>query len=104
MSVQIQEAPIASPTTVVDGDAQLFREKFNRATFAFSHHLADHPLFELPRLLELSQKLPEADVYYDAGKIQVGQRWDKTPRTDLSVDQLIDRIENAGAWILLKRS
>ena len=48
--------------------------------------------------------LPDSDIYYDAGDIRVGQCWDQTPRTQLSVDQLIDRIENAGAWILLKRA
>jgi hypothetical protein len=89
---------------VIDDDSQLFQARFNRATFQFAHHLAGHPLFELPRLLELAKNLPDEDVYYDAGNIRVDQRWDQTPRTELSVDQLIDRIENAGAWILLKRS
>jgi hypothetical protein len=55
-------------------------------------------------LLELAGSLPDSDVYYDAGEIRVDQRWDQTPRTDMTIDQLIDRIENAGAWILLKRS
>jgi hypothetical protein len=32
----------------------------------------------------------------------VNQRWDETPPNKLSVDQLIDRIEHAGAWILLR--
>ncbi len=105
MSVQTQEAmSVAPPPTVFDGEARLFRENFNRASFPFAHHLAGHPLFELPRLLELSKGLPDSDIYYDAGDIRVGQRWDQTPRTQLSVDQLIDRIENAGAWILLKRA
>jgi len=34
----------------------------------------------------------------------VDLRWDQTPRTKLTVDQLIDRIENAGAWILIRRA
>jgi hypothetical protein len=104
MTVQTQRPVIAPPPTVLEGDASLFRNRFNRATFSFAHHLCGHPLFELPRLLELSKKLPEADAYYDAGNIRIDQRWDQTPRTALSVDQLIDRIENAGAWILLKRA
>lgn len=49
---------------MLDGEASLFRENFNRASFQFAHHLAGHPLFELPRLLELSRGLPDADVYY----------------------------------------
>ncbi len=103
MSVQSIERPVIVPTPkVMDGDAQNFRENFNRASFEFAHHLAGHPLFELPRLLELAKGLPDADAYYDAGDIRVDQRWDQIPRTQLSVDQLLDRIENAGAWILLR--
>jgi len=94
----------APPVKVLDGDARKFQENFNRFSFQFAHHLAGHPLFELSRLLELSKTLPDADVYYDAGAIKVNQRWDQTPRTELTVDQLIDRIENAGAWILLKKT
>src|SRR5262245_10170154 len=89
---------------LIEGDAHGFQQDFNRASFQFAHHLSGHRLFELPRLLELAKTLPEADVYYDAGSIRVDQRWDQTPPTQLSVDQLIDRIENAGAWILLKRA
>lgn len=95
---------VALPQTIFGADPIEFHEKFNRASFQFGHHLAGHPLFELPALLELSKTLPEGDIYYDSGDIKVGQRWDEVPRTQLSVDQLIDRIENAGAWILLKRT
>ena len=86
------------------GTLRLFQENFNRASFQFSHYLASHRLFELPRLLELAKSLPEHSMYYDAGDIHVNQRWDETPRTRFSVDQLIDRIENSGAWILLKHA
>jgi hypothetical protein len=87
---------------MIEGDTQAFQEHFNRASFQFAHHLAGHPLFELPRLLELAKRLPEPDVYFDAGDIRVDQRWDQIPPTRLSVEQLMDRIENAGAWILLR--
>jgi hypothetical protein len=105
MTVLAQEpASLAPPPTVFGGEPSLFRENFNRASFEFAHSLAGRPLFELPRLLELSRALPDADVYYDAGNVRVDQRWDQAPRTELSVDQLVDRIENAGAWVLLKRT
>ena len=105
MSVQSLELRAPSPVPmVVDGDARLFQENFNRSSFSFSHFLAGHPLFELPRLLELAKRQADGDVYYDAGDIPVDLRWDQTPRTNLSVDQLIDRIENAGAWILIRRA
>jgi 3-hydroxyanthranilic acid dioxygenase len=95
---------VAPPQTVFEAEPEKFRANFNKASFPFSHHLAGHPLFELPALLELSKSLREGDIYYDSGEIKVVQRWDEVPRTRLSVDQLIDRIENAGAWILLKRT
>jgi hypothetical protein len=105
MTIDTIETKAISPiSTLIEGDPAVFQENFNRVSFSFSHYLADHPLFELPRLLELAKTLPEDDIYYDAGDIQVNQRWDQTPRSQLSVDQLIDRIENAGAWILLKRT
>ena len=92
----------AAISAALAGDTSQFRENFNRASFQFSHHLANHPLFELPRLLDLARILPDPDVYYDAGDIRVDQRWDQTPRSQLSVEQLIERIENTGAWILLR--
>lgn len=95
---------VAPPQTVFEAEPEKFRENFNRASFSFTHHLAGHPLFELSALLELSKSLPEEDIYYDSGEVKVGQRWDEVPRTKLSVDQLIDRIEHAGAWILLKKT
>jgi len=48
-------------------NAQLFRECFDRRPFLIGHHLVGHPLFELPRLIRLSQTLPEANVEYNAG-------------------------------------
>jgi hypothetical protein len=105
MNLQLQEAnDVAPPPTIFEGDPDLFRENFDCHSFPFEQHLAGHPLFELPQLLELSKTLPEGDVYYDAGNVGVGQRWDEVPRTELSVSQLIERIENAGAWILLKKT
>lgn len=105
MNVQTPElTKMASPSTLMYGDARQFRDNFNRYSFEFAHRLAGHPLFQIPRLLELSKNLPRRDVVYDAGQVRVEQRWDEVPPTQLSVQQLIDRIENAGAWILLKRS
>src|SRR5947207_2829167 len=103
MTVRALETETLAPAQpLIEGAARLFQENFNRASFQFAHSLAGHPLFELPRLLELARSLPDLDVYYDAGEVRVNQRWDEIPRTQLTVDQLIDRIENAGAWILLR--
>src|SRR5215472_4203237 len=84
-----------------------FRKQFNRRCFEFAHHLSGHRLFELPRLIELSKRLsqkPGGNLYYDDGQVRVNQRWDESPTTDLSVDETIRRIQEARAWVVLKRS
>ena len=98
-------ASIESPPRIFDGNAEEFRSNFNRASFAFAHRLAGHPLFELPRLIELTKLMRKGhnEFYYDAGDVEVGQRWDQMSPTNMSAEQLIDRIENAGAWIVIKR-
>src|SRR6202046_491289 len=90
---------------LIELDRDVFREKFNRRAFVFEHHLSDHPLFQLPRLIELARSTAATradDLYYDAGVQDVGQRWGTAP-APFAVDETIARIENAGAWIVLKR-
>ncbi len=102
-------ATLATPSEaagcIFNCDVSALREEFNRRSFEFSHHLSGHRLFEIPRLIELSKKLArKRSIYYDAGDIRVNQRWDQSPAGTLSVDETIRRIENAGAWIILKRA
>jgi hypothetical protein len=85
-----------------------FRPHFNRTPFQFFHGLANHPLFALPRLLELAretrQKRPR-DMYYDAGKdIRIDQRWDQMGPKPFDVEEALVRIENSGAWITLHQA
>ncbi len=98
-----QAASVDAPSRVFSGGEPAFREQFNRASFALAHHLSDHPLFELPRLLRLAKSMANDDLYYDAGGIRIGQRWDQAPPCNLSVEQLLERIEHAGAWIILRK-
>jgi hypothetical protein len=105
MNAVAQELPRSVETQpVIEGEQSVFQEKFNRMSFQFSHYLADHPLFDLPRLIEVAKGMTRPDVYFDAGEVRVNQRWNEVPATELTPDQLIERIENAGAWILLKRA
>jgi len=72
-------------TRIFACDEAEFRERFDRRSFEFSHYLSGHPLFELPRLVELSKKLSATGgVYYDAGDINVDQRWEDCPSVSLS--------------------
>jgi len=83
-------------------DAGVFRELFNRRPFKIGHHLADHPLFELPRLVELSRQLPESQVDYASGNVSVDQGSKDAPQTGLSPEETIRQIEECQSWLVLK--
>ena len=88
-------------------DPDVFREKFDREHFLLAHTLASEPVFELSRLVELASTTAAtrpADVYYDAGDIGIGQRWDTATPGQLPVDETIRKIESQGAWIVLWRA
>jgi len=79
-----------------------FDAKFNRSPFTIGHQLVDHPLFALPRLIELAQKLPERKVEYNSGELPVSQDPTQTPRNGLSIPDTIRRIEECRSWMVLK--
>jgi hypothetical protein len=83
-------------------NAETFRAAFNRKPFTISHNLADHPLFRLPQLIDLSKRLPTESVKYNAGAIPVDTALYKGPRTGLSVEETIRRIEKCRSWMVLK--
>src|SRR5690242_8577697 len=91
---------------MLDLKPELFHENFNKRHFVLHHELTGHPLFELPRLIELArttaQERPD-DLYYDAGVTDLNERWG-TSRCEFPVDETIRRIETAGAFIILKRA
>lgn len=90
--------------------AQTFLQNFNRCSFAFSHSLAGHPLFAMPRLVQLAMEVkqhPQArsdEVYFDTGDIKVNQRWSDTPRPRISAEEAIERIYTSRAWMVIRRS
>lgn len=86
----------------LDINADEFRAGFNRQPFFVGHHLTSHPLFELPRLLDLAVRLPEACVAYNAGNISVAEGLYRGPRNGLSVEETIRRIEERQSWMVLK--
>ena len=104
----MQIAPLAeaqSKTSIFDSGNPGFREDFDEKPFEFSHcFTADHPLFQLSRLRKLIENpVTRPGVYFDAGDIRVGQRWDSVPERKQTLEETFDRIDNAGAWILMKR-
>jgi len=88
---------------LLDIDEGAFRAGFDRHPFLIRHRLCAHPLFALPRLLELARVLPEADIEYNAGDLPVSVAPELTPRTGLSVEETIRRIAECRSWMVLKR-
>jgi hypothetical protein len=101
---------VAAPNLIdsdrwIVADSEQFREKFNQRSFEVFHSLASHPLFQLPRLLDLAERtLPSRpeDIYYDTGDIRVDQRWEDCPKQGFSATEALQRIENSGAWIIFR--
>lgn len=83
-------------------DPQIFRDRFGRGPFKIEHNLVQHHLFELPRLMELAQSLPENRVEYNAGDLPVSQDPNLTPRNGLSPEETIQRIQDCRSWLVLK--
>jgi hypothetical protein len=104
MPVVVTEAPSATQAILPSSD---FPQKLNREAFLFRHKLAEHPLFTLPRLMELAkdtQRTHKQDLYYDAGKdVAIGARWDEfAPPPPL--EDALERIEHNGAWIAIHQA
>lgn len=104
----MQTAPItdARPVaSIFEAGNPGFRENFDEKPFEFSHRFtADHPLFQLSRLRQLLENpVTRPGVYFDAGDIGIGQRWDSVPERKQTLEETFDRVDNAGAWILMKR-
>jgi len=117
MSSTILSSDLSAPARAVDNvdnvnhkaggnlleiDPRAFRESFNRQAFVVRHNLSGHPLFELPRLIELSKRLPEDHVAYSAGDVSVAEGLYKGPRNGLSIEETIRRIEDCRSWMVLK--
>jgi hypothetical protein len=96
-------SPISTESSPPLGiDPARFSARFDRQPFIVRHRLSDHPLFALPRLIELARTLPEDRVEYNAGDVPVSLDPARTPRTGLSIDETIRRIEECRSWMVFK--
>ncbi|MFN0190717.1 MAG: cupin-like domain-containing protein [Aestuariivirga sp.] len=88
--------------SIVEANATTMREKFLKRPFMLKHKLADHPLFELPRLVELAKSLPRDRIEYNSGKVAVGVKPEDVPKIDMPAEDVIRTIETANAWMVIK--
>ena len=93
------------PSRIFNHEPLDFAKGFNRTPFELSHNLANHPLFELPRLTEVAKQMwlrGGGDVTFHVGEKPINERWDNVTRRRLSVLDAIEKINTSGSWILIK--
>jgi hypothetical protein len=93
----------AVPSVIEPTDRAAFTSAFPLQPFAIRHHLAGDPLFSLPRIVDLVRELPRDHIEYNSGKVAIGQDPNATPLIDLDPQEVVRRIETAGAWMVFKR-
>jgi hypothetical protein len=71
--------------------------------FAIRHMLAGHPLLTLPRIAKLASDMPRDLIEYNSGAASISQDPDKVQSVNLDPVEVVNRIESAGAWMVLKR-
>ena len=87
---------------LIELDRSTARASFHRAPFAMRHALAGHDLFTLPRLVELAKSMPRDRIEYNSGKLEPGVRPEEVPGIAMPAEDVIRRIENADAWLVIK--
>lgn len=80
------------------------RRLLHKAAFSMQHPLASHPLFSIDALASVAEEAAKrpGDLYWDAGDLSITDKWGSVPKPDMTVRQVIDRIETAGAWMVMK--
>ncbi|MFM0094533.1 cupin-like domain-containing protein [Paraburkholderia nemoris] len=89
--------------STVDPLAECRRELHKKA-FAARHPLANHPLFSMGALAKVAEEASRrnGDLYVDAGNFTFADKWDTTPKPNMTIPEIFERIETAGAWLVLK--
>jgi len=86
-------------------DLSSFRENFNCSSFEFSHNLAEHPLFELPRIARLAEtilaqgKLENFSCFHNDGIFAGSKPGAMQPKE--RVAEAISHIKESGSWMKL---
>jgi hypothetical protein len=97
-------------------DEDVFTANFDRSPFKISHQLVDHPLLQLPRLIQLATDLGGPILYF-RGDHSINQVDDpmveekgvkrnfvdrRLDRPELSVSETLAQIQSCNAWMQLR--
>jgi hypothetical protein len=90
----------------VEGDREAARSQLHTAPFMIKHDLATSPLFDPKNLIPIAQEALSrpGDAYFDAGDPTLSDKWGNIPVPDMSIEQVLTRIEHAKAWVILKHT
>jgi hypothetical protein len=95
-------------------DADMFDAYFDRHPFKISHSLVNHPLLQLPRLVELARSLDRPILYFKGNQsinqVDVDESGEakrtfldrEFSRPELSATETIAQIESCQAWLQIR--
>ena len=102
---------------IIECDPTVFQRDLNVLPYEIGHTLSGHPLFQLPALVELAQRVAArrnphmsgGDAYFNEGAVDPGTRpvyhdtaEGRTEAERARVAALVAKVESAEAWIILK--
>jgi hypothetical protein len=88
-------------TRVIGLDNAGIWKQLHRASYLFHHTLANHPLFDIPRLLTLAKGvIDRGDQTKFALRVEGDAKFNSAPWQD-SLPQAIRRVEEGGVWFKL---
>jgi hypothetical protein len=100
-----QQVALGRPLIKCESDCRgMFRGNYNKTPFLLEHELHRHPLFEMPRLAVLAQKIAKIPgrMAYSVGQLSVNRGWEMSRDRPLGAQEVLDRLESADAWVILK--
>ena len=103
-AVSPQTRPVArlsGPFLILDRETLL--PQLNVRSCFVHHRLTDHPLFDMPRLLELARELPQKYVRINSGNVPVSATPAEIPGNGLSMEDSFRHIEDSDTRIMLKK-
>lgn len=92
----------------IETDDSDFRRDFNRVSFAVRHNLANHPLFELPRLARVAEAMlkqgdPDRFVALGARRTTTDTKSSVMPKRAALADT-VRNLDEAGTWMKLSHA
>jgi hypothetical protein len=92
-----------SRTTNLIVDPDQLRRDYEKRPFLIKHHLAEHPLLSMERLMVLAGQLDPADVELNAGDVPVSMVGERRPDHGLTPEAVLQRIGECRTWLGLKK-